>query len=76
MSTTTIRLESKLKNDLDNFRNFSKESYSNIIQRLIHVVKDDDTLQTEEIKQIEKSLEDIKRGRVLSLKEAKKKWGI
>lgn len=76
MSTTTIRLESKLKNDLDNFRNFSKESYSNIIQRLIHIVKDDDTLQTEEIKQIEKSLADIKKGRVLSLKEAERKWGI
>ncbi len=33
-------------------------------------------LEKEERKQIEKSLEDIKKGRVLTLKQAEKKWKI
>ncbi len=76
MTTTTVRLESKLKNELESFRNFGKESYSDIIKRLINIAKDDETLEAEEINQIERSLADIKRGRVLSLKDAEKKWGI
>lgn len=76
MSTTTIRLETKLKNELDSLKNFSKESYSATIMRLINSAKDEDPLSANEISQIERSLEDIKKGRVFSLKEAEKKWGI
>ncbi len=73
---TSLRIKSKVKTELDGFKNFGKESYSDVIHRLINVVKDSDSLQESEIRQIEKSLEDIKKGRVLSLKEAEKKWGI
>jgi len=73
--TTTLRVETKVKNELDNFRNFGRESYSDVLHRLVNIAKDCD-LQAEEIAQIESSLEDIKKGRVLSLKEAEEKWGI
>lgn len=71
-----LRVKSKVKTELDSFRNFGKESYSDVIVRLINIAKDSDSLNENEIKQIEKSLEDIKAGRVLSLKDAEKKWGI
>lgn len=74
--TTTLRIENKLKNELDGFKNFSRESYSDIIRRLINIAQDPDSLEEAEILQIQKSLEDIKKGRVLSLKEAEKKRGI
>ena len=78
MSTqdAVLRVKSKVKTELDGFRNFRKESYSDVIGRLINIAKDSDSLNEAEIRQIEKSLEDLKAGRVLSLKEAEKKWGI
>lgn len=75
-TTTTLRVETKVKSQLDNFKNFGKESYSDILQRLVNIARDSDALEENEILQIEKSLEDIKKGRVLSLKAAEKKWGI
>jgi len=74
--TTTLRVETKIKNELEGFKNFNRESYSSIIKRLINIAKDPDSLEEAEIHQIQKSLEDIKHGRVLPLKEAEKKWGI
>jgi predicted CopG family antitoxin len=74
--TTTLRVETKLKDELDRFKNFSRESYSDIIRRLVNIAKDPDSLEENEIQQIQKSIEDIKNGRILSLKEAEKKWGI
>lgn len=74
--TTTLRVETKLKNELDRFKNFSRESYSDIIRRLVNIAKDPDSLEEAEILQIQKSIKDIRNGRVLSLKEAEKKWGI
>lgn len=71
-----LRVKSKVKTELDGFRSFGKESYSDVIVRLINIAKDSDSLKENEIMQIEKSLEDIKAGRVLSLKAAEKKWGI
>ena len=74
--TTTLRIESKIKSELDSLKNFGRESYSDIIKRLINIAKDPDRLEESEIRQIQNSLEDIKQGRVLSLKEAEKKWGL
>lgn len=76
MSTKTVRLESKVKNKLESFKNYEKESYSDVIGRLVNIAEEDDSLTKEEIRQIEKSLEDIKKGTVLPLKQAEKKWGI
>lgn len=76
MSTTMVRLESRTKSELGGFRNFEGESYSRVIRRLINIAKEDDALTAAEIRQIEKSLSDIKNGRVLSLQEAEKQWGV
>ena len=74
--TTTIRLDTAIKEKLDSIKSFEEESYQKVIIRLINIAKDDEKISNEEIKQIEESLEDIKKGRVLSLKDAEAKWGI
>ncbi|MFH1257256.1 MAG: hypothetical protein V1494_08280 [Candidatus Diapherotrites archaeon] len=73
---TTVRIDSSLKNKLDKIKTFERESYSEVIERLVNMAEDDEPLSDDEIRQIERSLEDIKAGRVLPLKEAEKKWGI
>ncbi|MFH1588702.1 MAG: hypothetical protein ABIA76_05180 [Candidatus Diapherotrites archaeon] len=75
VSATTIRIDSSLKNSLDSLKNFSSESYANVIFRLINVAKEE-SLSDKELLMIESSLKDLREGNVLSLKEAEKKWGI
>lgn len=74
--TTTIRISTTVKKELDELKNFEKESYEDVIERLVNTAKEDQELDAEEIKQIEKSLEDLKKGRAIPYKEAKKKWGL
>jgi len=76
MNSRIIRLDQKVKTELDTLKNSERESYSEVIERLIINSKDEDMLSEEEIIQIEKSLKDIKEGRVLKLSDAEKKWGI
>ncbi len=75
MATTTIRISTQTKKKLEKLKIFERESYEDVIERLINIARDE-PLSDEEIRQIEKSLRDIKEGRVLSLEEAEKKWGI
>ncbi|MDO8628031.1 MAG: hypothetical protein Q7K42_06190 [Candidatus Diapherotrites archaeon] len=76
MSVTTIRVESKVKGVLDSLKIFERESYQDVIKRLSNIAKEEDVLSAHEIKQIENSLDDLKKGKFLGLKEAEKKWGI
>ena len=73
---TTVRLETKVKDELDSLKVSGNESYSNVIFRLVSIAKEEEKLSGHEIMQIEKSLADIKAGRVLPMKEAEKQWGI
>ena len=74
-ATTTIRIERPLKRELDSFKSSKNEPYSDVIRRLVNSCKDD-PLSDDEIRQMEASLADIKAGRVLGWKSAKKEWGI
>jgi hypothetical protein len=47
-----------------------------VIERLMNIAVDEEPLSIEEIKDIEKSLEDMKKGKVYSLGEIKKELGI
>ncbi len=49
--------------------NISSKSHDEIIKRFIRISKEDDPLTKNEIKQIEKSLEDMKKGRILKFDE-------
>lgn len=73
---TTVRLELPVKRALDKQKCFERESYSQVIARLVNISLGEQGLNEHEVHQIERSLEDIKRGKVLSLKDAEKEWGI
>lgn len=73
---TTVQLEEKVKNKLENMKMDPRETYNRVIERLIQLSEDEEELSPQTIKNIEQALEDIKKGRVYSTKEVKKKLGI
>jgi predicted transcriptional regulator len=74
---TSIQLENKTKTRLDKMKAFPKESYNDVVNRLINVVEDDeDILSKQAIKDIEEGLADIKAGRVYTSDQVKKKLGL
>jgi len=73
---TTIQLEEKVKERLDEMKLHPRETYSKVIERLVEDNVVEDELSPEAIKRIEKSLDDIKKGRTYSMEEVRKKLGI
>ncbi len=75
MEPTTLRVDLEVKKRLDELKIHPKESYNEVIARLIEAYTDDEPLSDEEIKGIEESLEDIKAGRVYPLEEVRREIG-
>lgn len=53
-----------------------KESYNEIIDRLISISYDEQELSEQTVKNIEEALEDIKRGRLYTTKQVKERLAI
>ncbi len=73
---TTIQIKKSVKNKLDDLKVHPKESYNKVIERLIEISTDEAELSDEAIRNIEKSLEDIKAGRILTMRQVKERAGI
>ncbi len=74
---TSIQLENKTKSKLDKIKVFPKESYDNVVNRLINVAEDDEgVLSDRTIKDLEEALVQVKKGKVLSHSQVKKKLGL
>jgi predicted transcriptional regulator len=74
---TTIQLEERIKNKLEAIKVHPRETYEEVIERLIRLSEEEEKgLSPQTIKNIEQALEDVKKGRVYSTKEVKKKLGI
>jgi len=67
--TTTIKIKVPLKNRLDSLKIHPRESYTDVIGRLVEMAVDDEPLSDATIKAIEESLEDLKKGRVYTLEQ-------
>ena len=70
---TTIQVSGELLDRLRNMKSYSKESYEDIIWDL---VEDRLEFSEETKKHIAQSEEDIRKGKLISLKALKKKVGI
>jgi predicted transcriptional regulator len=71
---TTIQLENKTKARLEKMKSYPKESYDDVVNRLLNLAEDDeDVLSEQTIKNIEEGLADIKAGRVYTSEQVKKK---
>jgi hypothetical protein len=73
---TTIQVDNAVKNKLASLKISPRESYNKVIERLIKISTDEGELSDETIRSIEKSLEDIKAGRIRTMKQVKERAGI
>ncbi|MBN1431575.1 MAG: hypothetical protein JW931_02260 [Methanomicrobiaceae archaeon] len=75
-SITSIRISSDMKDKLSSLKVHPKESYEDVIGRLVEIAIDDEPLSDETIKAIEESLEDIRAGRIYTLEEVAEELGL
>ncbi len=76
MPPTTIQLQPEVKASLDQLKKHPRESYNDVISRLVKCQVDEDPLSQEAIDGIEEALEDIRKGRVHSEEEIRKEFGV
>ncbi|SDJ85118.1 DUF7557 family protein [Methanoculleus thermophilus] len=69
MTSTTIKIDVELRDRLNALKVHPRESYNEVIERLADMAVDEEPLSEETIRQIERSLEDIRAGRVYTLEE-------
>ena len=72
---TTIKIKDKTRTKLGHFKLYTKETYNDIIERLIKTAQDDE-LDTQTIKNLRRSLDDIEKGKTYSLAQVEKELGL
>jgi len=72
---TTIKIKDDTRAKLENFKIYSKETYNDIIERLMKIAQDDD-LDPQTIRNIRKSLDDIEKGKIYTLEQVEKELGL
>ena len=73
---TTIQLDKVTKDKLKKLKIHPRESYNKVIERLLAFRTDEGELSEQTIKDIEQSLEDIRAGRTLSMKQVKHRLNV
>jgi hypothetical protein len=73
---STIQIEKSVEDKLDGLKIHPIESCKKVIERLIEIGTDEGDLSDDAIWGIKKSLEDIKAGRILTMKQVKEREGI
>jgi uncharacterized protein (UPF0248 family) len=75
---TSIQIEKEIKEHLDKLKNHPRETYNDVLTRIIYFISQQnrEDLSPQTIKNIEKSLSDIKAGRVSSHKNVKRKLNL
>jgi len=70
-SSTTVWVSPETKKRLAGMKRHPRETFDDVIRRLMDTAEDDEPLSDEAIRGIEESLEDIRAGRLLTLDEAR-----
>jgi hypothetical protein len=73
---TTIQLDRKTRDKLRDLKIHPRESYDDVVNRLLAMRNEEGELSDATIRQIESSLRDIKAGRTLSMNELKRQMNI
>ncbi len=79
METTTIKIHSKTKAQLDTFREYMNESYDEVITKLVYIAKHlklEPKLSKDTIEMIEKARARVKAGHYYTEEEARKALGL
>ena len=72
---TTIKIKDKTRAKLENLKIYSKETYNEVIERLMKAAQDDE-LDPQTIRNIRKSLDDIEKGKIYTLEQVEKELGL
>jgi len=75
-AASSIYIREDLKTQLNNLKRNPKESYNDVIERLVNLTVDDEPLSADVIKGLEEGLDDIKRGNLISEEVIRKKYGV
>ena len=74
---TAIQISEETKNKLDYLKDYPKESYEKVIEKLVNIVAEDDLELSEETKmEIEQARKEFRAGKSVSFEEVKKKIGF
>jgi len=78
MEQTSIAVSKKSKDQWSKFKNHPNESFEDMINRILKSLVDEDTdlLTDKDFLEIEKSMREIKKGKYITHKELKKKYGL
>lgn len=75
MEKTTIQINFETLERLKALKNFERQSYDELLNNLIEN-SDKESLSEEEINEIQKGLEDVKKGRVYPIEVVARELGI
>ncbi len=73
--STTIQLKDNTLDRLKYFKEYSKESYDEIVNKLMNMLEEGELTEMA-AKKIMRGMEDVKEGRAISLEDYAKKRGI
>lgn len=75
MGTTTIQVGTETKEKLNGLKIHPRETYDELINRLVDAAYDDESLSVKELEEIRASEQDIKTGKVRDMFEIMKDLG-
>jgi predicted transcriptional regulator len=75
-AATTIKVDLELKENLDKLKLFPRETYNEVVSRLVDMAYDQEPLSDETIYRIEEALEDLKRGKYYTQEEVEAELGL
>jgi predicted CopG family antitoxin len=75
-AASTIYIREDLKNQLNSLKRHPKESYNDVIERLVNLAVDDEPLSEETLQGLEESIREVREGNLIPEKEIMKKYGV
>jgi len=75
-AATSIYIREDLKDQLNSLKRHPKESYNDVIERLVILAVDDESLSEDAIKGLEEALDEIRQGNLIPESEIMKKYGV
>ncbi len=75
-AATSIYIREDLKTQLNSLKRHPRESYNDVIERLVTLAVDDEPLSDETMRGLEESLSEIRQGNLIPEKEIMKKYGV
>lgn len=75
-AATTIKIDPELKDSLDKLKLFPRETYNEVVSRLVNMAYDQEPLSDETISRIKEALADLKRGKYYTQEEVEAELGL